>query len=85
MVSKIPFVLFIIQKKKEKKERKKETPERRRVSSDPQRSTRETKTNIDTAQEDARRAHIATRADVTLRAEEDARKKNGAEECVLTL
>lgn len=72
--------LFIIQREKKRKERLLRKEERKelgrgRVSSDPQRSGGETKTNIDTAQEDARRKRALQHVR-TLRFAQGARGRN---------
>lgn len=80
-ISKMPFVfIYYSEKKKKRKERLLRKEERKelgrgRVSSDPQRSGGETKTNIDTAQEDARRKRALQHVR-TLRFAQGARGRN---------
>ena len=79
-ISKMPFVFIYYSERKKRKERLLRKEERKelgrgRVSSDPQRSGGETKTNIDTAQEDARRKRALQHVR-TLRFAQGARGRN---------
>lgn len=79
-ISKMPFMFIYYSERKKRKERLLRKEERKelgrgRVSSDPQRSGGETKTNIDTAQEDARRERALQHVR-TLRFAQGARGRN---------
>lgn len=79
-ISKMPFMFIYYSERKKRKERLLRKEERKelgrgRVSSDPQRSGGETKTNIDTAQEDARRKRALQHVR-TLRFAQGARGRN---------
>lgn len=76
----MPFMFIYYSERKKRKERLLRKEERKelgrgRVSSDPQRSGGETKTNIDTAQEDARRKRALQHVR-TLRFAQGARGRN---------